>query len=211
MSPSDQLATLFPELATPRLAPRLSEQGQIRRFKAGDELIRPGEAIPFLPLILEGTVRIVRADADGREIFLYFLQPGDTCALSLDCCRGDARSRVRAVAEEDGHMLAIPARLLPGLMEDPGFADFAVATYRRRFDDLLETFDAVAFHRLDERLWSHLQELSIARNSNELRVTHEELARDLGTTREVVSRLMKQLERLGRVKPGRNRVTLVPG
>lgn len=210
MPPAEPLASLFPELAAPRLAARLAEQGLIRRFKAGDELIRPGEAIPFLPLILEGTVRIVRADADGREMFLYFLQPGDTCALSLDCCRGDARSRVRAVAEEDGRMLAVPARLLPELMETPEFAGFAMGTYRRRFDDLLETFDAVAFHRLDERLWSHLQELSIARNSNELRVTHEELARDLGTTREVVSRLMKQLERAGRVRPGRSRVTLLP-
>lgn len=189
---------------------RLLEQGQWRSFRAGEELIRPGVIIPFLPLITEGTVRILRADTDEREIFLYFLQPGETCALSLDCCRGDARSRVRAVAEEDGRLLAVPARLLPGLLEEfPRFGDFAVTTYRRRFDQLLEAFDAVAFHKLDERLWLYLQDLSVARNANALRITHEEIARHLGTTREVVSRLVKQLERLGKVKPGRNLIELV--
>jgi CRP/FNR family transcriptional regulator, anaerobic regulatory protein len=207
------LAAWFPDLDEPRLMQRLRDHGQWRDFRAGDELIRPGEIIPFLPLITEGTVRILRADTEdgeGREIFLYFLQPGETCALSLDCCRGDARSRVRAVAEEDGRLLAVPARLLPGLLEEfSRFGDFAVTTYRRRFDQLLEAFDAVAFHKLDERLWQYLQDLSIARNTNALRITHEEIARHLGTTREVVSRLVKQLERLGKVKPGRNLVEIV--
>jgi CRP/FNR family transcriptional regulator len=208
--PAPDLAAWFPELNDSTLLRRLQEIGQWRDFKAGDELIRPGEVIPFLPLITEGTVRILRADEEGREIFLYFLQPGETCALSLDCCRGDARSRVRAVAEEDGCLLAIPSRLLPTLLQDsPLFSDFAVSTYRRRFDQLIEAFDAVAFHKLDERLWQYLQDLSIARNTNLLRITHEEISRHLGTTREVVSRLMKQLERLGRVKPGRNQIEIV--
>jgi CRP/FNR family transcriptional regulator len=207
--PAPDLAAWFPELDDARLLKRLQEQGQWREFRAGDELIRAGETIPFLPLITEGTVRILRADDAGREIFLYFLQPGETCALSLDCCRGDARSRVRAVAEEDGCLLAVPARLLAGLLEEfPRFSEFAVATYRRRFDQLLEAFDAVAFHKLDERLWQYLHDLSIARNTNILRITHEEVARHLGTTREVVSRLMKQLERLGKVKAGRNQIEL---
>jgi CRP/FNR family transcriptional regulator len=207
--PSPDLIAWFPDLDDTRLLRRIQEQGQWREFRTGDELIRPGEVIPFLPLITEGTVRIVRVDEEGREIFLYFLQPGETCALSLDCCRGDARSRVRAVAEENGCLLAVPARLLPALLEEfPSFGTFAVTTYRRRFDQLLEAFDAVAFHKLDERLLQYLQDLSIARNSNTLRITHEEIARHLGTTREVISRLMKQLEGLGKVKPGRNQVEL---
>ncbi len=206
---SPDLAVWFPELDDGVLLRRLREQGRWFRFRAGDELIRPGEAIPFLPLITEGTVRIVRVDEAEREIFLYFLQPGETCALSLDCCRGDARSRVRAVAEEDGALFAVPARLLPSLLEEfPEFGAFAVTTYRRRFDQLLEAFDAVAFHKLDERLWRYLQDLSIARNTNLLRITHEEVARHLGTTREVVSRLIRQLERMGRVKPGRSQIEI---
>ncbi len=205
------LPSNFPVLEDARLLRRLEEQGQWRNFSAGDVLIQAGEVIPFLPLITSGTVRIQRDDGNGREIFLYFLQAGETCALSLDCCRGDARSRVRAVAEEDGMLLAVPAKLLPELMSEfPGFAEFAVDTYRRRFDQLLESFDAVAFHKLDERLWQLLQELSIARNNNSLRITHEEIARHLGSTREVVSRLMKQLERLGRIRLGRNLVELTP-
>jgi CRP/FNR family transcriptional regulator len=195
----------FPGLSGKRLTDRLLEQGQWRDFKAGDILIRPGEPIPFLPLVVEGTVRIVRDDAGGQEIFLYFLQPGETCALSLDCCRGEARSRVRAVAEEDGRMLAIPSRLLNGLMEEfSAFSTFATDTYRRRFDQLLEAFDAVAFRKLDERLRQYLLDLTIARDTNALRITHEEIARHLGTTREVVSRLLKQLERLGEIRLGRN-------
>lgn len=210
--PAPDLASWFPELGDSQLLQRLQEGGQWREFKATDELIRPGEVIPFLPLITEGTVRIVRVDEEGREIFLYFLQPGETCALSLDCCRGDARSRVRAVAEENGCLLAVPARLLPALLQEfPRFSEFAVTTYRRRFDQLLEAFDAVAFQKLDERLWHYLQDLSIARNTNLLRITHEEIARHLGTTREVVSRLMKQLEHLGRVKPGRSLIEMTGG
>jgi CRP/FNR family transcriptional regulator len=207
--PAPDLTAWFPDLGDAALLRRLQEQGRWIEFGAGDELIRSGEIIPFLPLITEGTVRIVRADDEGREIFLYFLQPGETCALSLDCCRGDARSRVRAVAEESGTLLAVPARLLPSLLADfPGFADFALTTCRRRFDQLLEAFDAVAFHRLDERLWQYLQEVSMARNTHLLRMTHEEIARHLGTTREVISRLIRQLERMGRVKPGRNRIEI---
>lgn len=217
--PAPDLAAWFPELDDADLLAQLQQRGVWREFKAGDELIRPGELIPFLPLITEGTVRILRAeetahsareDEEAREVFLYFLQPGETCAVSLDCCRGDARSRVRAVAEEDGCLLAVPTAMLPTLLrESPRFSDFVVSTYRRRFDQLLEAFDAVAFHKLDERLWAYLQDLSIARNSNILRTTHEEIARHLGTTREVISRLMKQLERLEKVKPGRNQIEIL--
>lgn len=217
--PAPDLAAWFPELDDANLLAQLQQSGTWREFKAGDELIRPGEPIPFLPLITEGTVRILRAEEtahagregeEAREMFLYFLQPGETCAVSLDCCRGDVRSRVRAVAEEDGCLLAVPTGLLPTLMEkSPRFSDFVVSTYRRRFDQLLEAFDAVAFHKLDERLWGYLQDLSIARNANILRITHEEIARHLGTTREVISRLMKQLERLGKVKPGRNQIEIL--
>lgn len=204
-----KLAEWFPELGQAALLQRLEEKGRWFPFTTGEELIRPGEVIPFLPLITEGTVRIVRVDEEGREILLYFLQPGETCALSLDCCRGDARSRVRAVAEENGVLLAIPTTLLPTLFEEfPGFGTFAVTTYRRRFDQLLEAFDAVAFHKLDERLWQYLQDLSIARDTNVLRITHEEVARHLGTTREVISRLIRQLERIGRVKAGRNQIEI---
>jgi CRP/FNR family transcriptional regulator len=203
------LEAWFPGLGEKRLKERLLEQGRWREFRAGDVLIRPGEPIPFLPLITEGTVRITREDAAGREIFLYFLQPGETCALSLDCCRDEALSRVRAVAEENGRLLAVPARALGGLIEAfPAFSAFAMETYQRRFDQLLEAFDAVAFHKLDARLRQHLLDLSTARDTNTLFITHEEIARHLGTTREVVSRLLKQLERMGEIRLGRNRVEL---
>jgi CRP/FNR family transcriptional regulator len=209
-SPARILAELFPQLREPELRGIIAQQSRWRRFKAGQTLLEPGHAIDFLPLLAEGTVQIVRVDSQGRELFLYFLQPGETCALTLQCCKPGGVGSVRASAEEDGAFLALPARFIqPFLDEYPSFRNFVIETYARRFDGLLEALDAVAFTRLDERLLHYLRQLTSARNSLTLQITHQEVADALASTREVVSRLLKQLERLGKVKLLRNQIVVL--
>jgi CRP/FNR family transcriptional regulator, anaerobic regulatory protein len=198
---SEALARLFPQLTEPELLGIISRQARWQTFAAGQTLLTPGQPIGFLPLLAEGTVQLFRADAQGRELFLYFLHPGETCAITLQCCRPGASNLVRATAEEDGAFIALPNRFVEAFIQDfASFRNLVIDTYARRFDALLDALDAVAFNKLDERLLQYLRELTIARNSRTLRVTHQEIAESLATTREVVSRLLKQLERLGKVK-----------
>lgn len=201
---TEALSRLFPQLTEPELIGIISRQARWQTFTAGQTLLTPGKTVGFLPLLAEGTVQLFRADAtgeQGREMFLYFLHPGETCAITLQCCRPGATNQVRATAEEDGAFIALPNRFVEAFIQDfASFRNLVIDTYARRFDALLEAFDAVAFSKLDERLLQYLRELTIARNSRNLRVTHQEIAESLATTREVVSRLLKQLERLGKVR-----------
>jgi len=204
------LAALFPQLQEPELISIIASQGRWQAFKAGQTLMHPGEPMRFLPLLAEGSVQIFRHDDQERELFLYFLHPGETCAVTLQCCRPGGRSAVRATAEEDGEFIALPTRFLEAFIQDfPSFRQFVLDTYAKRFDALLETLDAVAFNRLDERILLYLRELSIARNTRQLRLTHQDIAEGLATTREVISRLLKQLEKLGKIRLSRNQIDIL--
>lgn len=205
-----RLKSLFPQLDEPELLGLIARQSRLHIFKAGDLLLAPGAKISFLPMLTEGSVQIFRHDSEDRELFLYFLHPGETCAVTLQCCRPGGVSNVRAVAEEDGEFVALPNRFLEAFIQEfPSFRNWVLDTYARRFDALLETLDAVAFHGLDERLLRYLKEMTIARNTRNLRMTHQDIAESLATTREVVSRLLKQLERLGKVRLLRNQIDVL--
>jgi CRP/FNR family transcriptional regulator len=204
------MANLFPQLTEPELRRFISKQSRVQRFEAGEVLLQPGLPLAALPLLVEGTIQIVRTDANGREIFLYFLHPGETCAVTLQCCRPGGTSSVRATAEEAGSYIALPIRFLETLIDEyPSFRGFVIDTYAKRFDGVLEALDAVAFNKLDDRILQYLRELTIARNSRNLHVTHQEIADHLATTREVISRLLKQLERLGKVKLLRQQIEVL--
>jgi CRP/FNR family transcriptional regulator, anaerobic regulatory protein len=211
-SPSiaDRLALYFPQLIEPELLGLIASQGRIHTFTTGQHLLQPGASVAFLPLLTEGSVQIFRQDEQGREIFLYFLHPGETCAVTLQCCRPGGVSSVRVTAEEDGEFIALPNRFLEAFIQEfPSFRAFVIDTYAKRFNALLEAFDAVAFHKLDDRLWQYLKELTVARNTRNLRITHQEIAEALATTREVVSRLLKQLEGLGQLRLLRNQIDVL--
>jgi CRP/FNR family transcriptional regulator, anaerobic regulatory protein len=204
------LATLFPQLNEPELIRFIINQSRKQDFAPGQTLLQPGQPLTALPLLIDGTVQIVRTDDKGREIFLYFLHPGETCAVTLQCCRPGGQSSVRATAEEGGSFIALPVRFLETLIDEyPSFRNFVIDTYSKRFDGVLEALDAVAFNKLDDRILHYLQELTIARNTRHLQVTHQEIADHLATTREVISRLLKQLEKLGRVQLLRNQIHLL--
>ncbi|MCE2707659.1 MAG: Crp/Fnr family transcriptional regulator [Bacteroidota bacterium] len=192
-------------LGDQQLQRRLLELGQLATFSAGKIIMEPGQFIKSVPLILEGTIKILRTDAEGNELFLYYLEEGETCALSLTCCTASKPSEIRAIAENEVTLLFIPIQIHEQLMDEfKRWKEFVSSTYQHRFQDLLTALDAVAFKRMDERLMRYLVTKMKQLKSNELHTTHQEVAKELGTSREVVSRLLKQVEKKKWIELGRN-------
>lgn len=192
-------------LGDQQLQRRLLELGQLATFSAGKIIMEPGQFIKSVPLILEGTIKILRTDAEGNELFLYYLEEGETCALSLTCCTASKPSEIRAIAENEVTLLFIPIQIHEQLMDEfKRWKEFVSSTYQHRFQDLLAALDAVAFKRMDERLMRYLVTKMKQLKSNELHTTHQEVAKELGTSREVVSRLLKQVEKKKWIELGRN-------
>jgi CRP/FNR family transcriptional regulator len=210
MIPLDELRHMIPAIADMKLLEEISRQGQVRRFKAGEWIMEPGQYMNSVPIVIEGSVKILRPDADGKEVFLYYLNPGDTCALSLTCCNANLPSEIRAEAEEDSVIIAIPLKAHNDWSREYSqWKEFVALTYQNRFQELLRAIDDIAFKNMDERLLSYLTSKSSQIKSRTLRVTHSDIARELGTSREVISRLLKKLETEGLVQLGRNRVELM--
>lgn len=192
------------------LVEELARVGKKRVVSAGSYIIRPGEYIRFVPLIITGSVKVMRPDQEGREALLYYLGGLDTCALSLTCCMNGKRSEITAVAEEETEMIVIPVDKVDEWMcRFSSWKQFVFFTYQKRFDNLLETIDEIIFHKLDERLLTYLQKKAASCQCWELAITHEEIAQELATSREVISRLLKQLEKSGQVRLTRNKITMV--
>jgi CRP/FNR family transcriptional regulator len=205
MITTEQIKTKLSQFHDPKLLQAIAENGREHSFAAGDLVIDYGVAIPFIPLILEGSLRIVRRDAEDHEILLYYLNPGQTCATSLTCCMSNMASEVEAIAEEDVRLVGIPARKADEWFDlFPEWKAFVMNTYKYRFDELLETINSIAFTQLDQRLIKYLRNKAKVHNTTLLNTSHLDIATDLNSSREVISRLLKKLEHDGRVKLARN-------
>lgn len=201
----DKLRQVLPNLTDSKLLDLLLEMGQFSTFESGKTLMEPGQFIKSVPLVLEGSIKIMRVDEDGKELFLYYLETGETCALSLTCCSAARPSEIKAVVEEKASLLFIPIQLHEQLVDEyKQWKDFVSSTYQHRFQELLTVLDAVAFKRMDERLMNYIVTKMKQLKSNELHTTHQEVANELGTAREVISRLLKQLEKKKWIELGRN-------
>jgi CRP/FNR family transcriptional regulator len=193
------------------MPPATSEMvlGKLKKLRADDWMVDIGDPIVYMPLLLKGQLRILREDEEGHELLLYYIRPGETCAMSLTCCSGNAVSNVRAVAEEDTELLLLPIQIIDEwTTKYPSFKSFILKTYQKRFEELLNTIDSIAFHNLDDRLTQLLKQKS-EKEGSELKTTHQELANQLNSSREVISRLLKQMERKGKIQMGRNKITLL--
>lgn len=199
---------LYPDLKEPELIDNLLRVGKKVRFQPGEIIIDYGKHIRQVPLVLEGIIKVIRQDDSGREIFLYHLYPGDTCAMSLSCCLSYQSSEIRAVSEEMTEILLIPVALMDQWMTNyPSWKELVIQTYQKRFQELLKTIDSIAFQKMDERLEQYLSKKFKSLKTDELHLTHKEIAQELGSTREVISRLLKQMERNGLIGLGRNKIT----
>jgi CRP/FNR family transcriptional regulator len=201
----EDLKKSLPNLTDPKLLERLLEKGQLASFEPGKTLMEPGQFVKVVPLVLDGSIKIMRMDEDGKELFLYYLEAGETCALSLTCCSASRPSEIKAVVEEKVSVLFVPIQVHEQLVDEfKQWKDFVSSTYQHRFHEMLVVLDAIAFKRMDERLMSYIVTKMKQLKTNELHTTHQEVANELGTAREVISRLLKQLEKKKWIELGRN-------
>lgn len=206
---SHYINTLFPQFE-PALKEQLIEQVMVKSVKAGEHLMQTGQYFKSTVLIVEGRVKLYREGADGNEFFMYYLQPGDACALSMICASKQESSGIMGKAIDDSTILMVPIALMDELMKRfPSWYYFVMETYRSRFEELLAVIDGIAFKALDERLSFYLQKQQEQLQSYQLNLTHQEIASDLNSSREVISRLLKKMEQKGQIKLYRNYIELI--
>lgn len=189
-----QLVKAFPQFE-PALMQVLAEQSSLKSFAPGASLMETGQNMRSTMLVVDGLVKLYREAAEGGEFFMYYIQPGSACALSMICSTRQQTSEVKAKAVEQTTVLAVPTSLMDELMKQyQSWYYFVLDTYRSRFEELLVVIDHIAFKSMDERLAAYLEKLHQDLNSRRLTVTHAEIANDLNSSREVISRLLKKME-----------------
>ncbi|MCU0395588.1 MAG: Crp/Fnr family transcriptional regulator [Chitinophagaceae bacterium] len=200
---------VFPEFE-PALAQQMENEAMFRQIPANTDLMRPGQFIRSTMLVLSGLIKVYREDDDGNEFFMYHLQPGDGCALSMTCMVGQERSTIAAKTVQDSEVIMIPLDKMDAWMSQyKSWYHFVVKTYRNRFEELLQTLDNVAFRNMDERLEFYLKRQQKTLDSRIIPVTHQEIAQDLNSSREVISRLLKKLAERGKVRLHRYHIEIM--
>lgn len=206
---STSLKQTFPSFSV-SLAEAIAENAKEQFVPAGTVIMRTGQYIKNTMLVINGKIKIYREDEDGGEFFMYYLQPGQACALSMVCATKSEKSQIMAKVVEDAEIISVPLSLMDKwMMEHRSWYEFVVATYRNRFEEALEVLDSVAFRAMDERLEFYLKRQVASCGCHDLKLSHQEIGTDLNTSREVVSRLLKKMEQRGLVKLHRNHIEVV--
>ena len=193
----------------PNLNLEIEKNAKQKIIQKGAVLIKPGDEIIFIPIVIKGSIRIIRQDLDGQEVFLYHLYPGQTCAMSLTCCQSGKKSMVKAIAEIDSEILQIPIKLTEDWYKYPEWKAYISNNYNNRFAELLQVIDLIAFSNMDKQLLHYLEERSKALNTRVLEVTHQEIADELHAHREAISRLLRIMEQKKLVRLGRNNIEVL--
>lgn len=204
----EQLMSLFPMFDS-QLAEFVSSIGEVKTFQEGTVMMKTGQYFKATMLIIHGKVKLYRESDDGSEFFMYFLEGGNACALSMICATRNQQSQIMAVAVEETEVLMIPIHYMDQLMTQyKGWYYFVLETYRSRFEELLVVIDNIAFKNMDERLEWYLKQQAEKTGKN-INLTHQQIANDLNSSREVISRLLKKMEKNQMVILHRNSIELV--
>jgi len=178
-----------------KLIDEINEVGTEMSFAEGDTIIEYGKFIHMIPLIQRGVIKVLRRDEEGRELLLYYLSANSTCSMAYSCCMESRQSEIRAIAEEDVTLLAIPhAKLDEWLCKYPSWKSFIMHSFNERLLEMLKTIENIAFKKLDERLIDYLKEKQRINHSAVIKASHNTIAEEMGTSRVVISRLLKHLE-----------------
>ena len=192
------------------LSDEIVQQGHIKKVKAGSIIASPEDIHEWMPFVMTGVLKVTRQDEEGAEAFLYYLEGGETCVMSITYCFEGKQGAFKVTAEEDSELWMIPMKILDQwIVKYVSFRKFVFGSYQLRFDELLRTIDSLAFSRLDERLYKFLLDTQQVTGSFQIRKTHGQIARELNTSRVVVSRLLKQLENEGKVEQQRNLIEIL--
>jgi len=195
---------------SPELKEKLQEYCIVKEYRAGDIILNENAYIRAIPMVAKGSIRVLRTDEDGREILLYYIKAGESCIMSFLGGIHHETSKVRAEVEEDAEIYFLPIdKVTQFIREYPQWLDYIFRQYHRRFEELLDVVNAIAFKKVDERLLLLLHKKAELTGSKTLLVSHEQMANELATARAVVSRLLKKLEEDGVVRLGRNKIELL--
>ncbi|MBB3124832.1 CRP/FNR family transcriptional regulator [Mesoflavibacter sabulilitoris] len=206
----EELKQHYGYLFEDELLQEINNVGTYRDIPEGLKLIEIGDYIKSMPLLISGAIKILREDKEGDELILYFIEQGDTCAMTLSCCLGDSKSEIRAIAETDARLIMVPVQKMEEwLGKYKSWRNFVLQSYQNRMTELLEAIDTIAFLKMDERLFKYLKDKAMVNHNDVIHVTHQEIASDLHTSRVVISRLLKALEINGRIELHRNNIKVL--
>ncbi len=206
MHPSYNLENLFEEA----LIKEMFQFGELKHFQEGDIIMDFGKYIRMMPLVLKGTIKVSRMDETGREILLYYISNTESCSMAYSCCMEAKKSEVRAIAEDDVELIAIPhIKLEEWLCKYPKWKNYIIRSFNERFLEMLKSIESIAFHKLDDRLVAYLKEKQRLSGSSLIKVSHTVIADELATSRVVISRLLKHLENDKKLLLYRNEIKLL--
>ena len=201
--------SLFPSFSK-ELIDEIESNATYQSIKSGEVIMRTGQYFKNTVLVLSGQIKIYREDDDGGEFLMYYLQPGQACALSMICATRNEKSQIMAKVIDDAELMLIPLPLMDKwMMQHRSWYEFVIETYRSRFEEVLEVVDNIAFRAMDERLEFYLKRHQEACGCYEIKLSHQEIASDLNTSREVISRLLKKMEQRGLLKLHRNQIEVL--
>jgi CRP/FNR family transcriptional regulator len=205
----DPIKKKFPTFST-ELVKEIETSATIHSFLAGTIILRTGQYIKNTVLVISGKIKVYREDENGGEFFMYYLQPGQACAISMICATKNEKSQIMAKVVEDVELIMVPLPLMDKwMMQHRSWYEFVIDTYRSRFEEVLEVIDSIAFRAMDERLEFYLKRHAEVCGCKELKLSHQEIASELNTSREVISRLLKKMEQRGLVTLHRNNIELL--
>ncbi|NAY91377.1 cyclic nucleotide-binding domain-containing protein [Muricauda sp. JGD-17] len=205
-----ELYTTFDGQFEMELVDEIASIGKFVEVKEGEILMDIGSYIKSIPLLLSGAIKVLREDEEGDELLLYYLEQGETCSVTMACCMGHAKSEIRAIAETESALVMVPIHKMEEWMAKyKGWRNYVFESYHHRLNELLNTVDSIAFKNLDQRLVEYLKKKMQVTNDNRIRNTHQQIAYDLHTSRVVISRLLKKLENMEKLKLHRNYIQIL--
>ena len=192
------------------LVKEIEDSGNLKHFEAGETIVNMDSYIKHIPVVISGSIKVIRTEEDGREILLYYLTPGESCIVSILAGMKNETSKIKAIVEEDADIMLIPAdKAKEWVKKYPDWTEFIFDLYQKRFEELLDVVNSVAFQKIDTRLLHLIKQKTQLYNSKEISVTHQQLADELGITREATSRVLKQMEKEHLLILSRNKIELL--
>ncbi|WP_435264160.1 Crp/Fnr family transcriptional regulator [Tenacibaculum sp. nBUS_03] len=206
----EELKNNYGYLFEEALLEEINDIAILKEFKADVTIIETESYIVSIPLLLSGAIKVLREDENGDELVLYYLEKGDTCATTLSCCMGQTKSKIRAVSETDVTLLMIPKqKMSEWLSKYKSWQEYILQSYHNRLQEFIEAVDTIAFLNMDQRLLKYLRDKALVNHNDTISVTHQQIANDLHTSRVVISRLLKSLEKQSIIELQRNLIKIL--
>ncbi|MDB4280248.1 Crp/Fnr family transcriptional regulator [Flavobacteriaceae bacterium] len=206
----EELKKSYNHLFEDALINEIVQVGTFKEVPAGFKMMEIGSYVKAIPLLVSGVIKILREDTNGDELLLYYLEKGDTCSMTMTCCMGQTKSEIRAVVETDAKLIMIPVQKMEQWTANfTSWRNFVFESYHNRLNEMLHTIDSIAFDNMDQRLLNYLKEKARITQSKIIENTHQEIAYDLHSSRVVISRLLKKLENIGKIKLHRNYIQII--